>query len=545
MKLRADDPSFILPPGEGPRDAPLGAARGWALRRRQYPAVPAHPGAAAFRVVSPALPKGEGEERRRRTASARYTRAQMRCLLLTAGLIAFPAFAANPDPRGLLPSERPRITNSPACGDSVPAGPLTLPDLVDLALCRNPATAAAWASVRSATAGIGIARGADLPSLSVSVGPTLSRTDSFRNQSFVTQGQSFGTSSNSTDLGSTASLALNYLIFDFGGRRARIDGARAQQAGALASFADTAQTIALNTVTAFNSVEAGRGSVTAAEASVVFARRSFDTARAREVAGVATPADRLQAASSLAQAQLTLTQARGNLRTSEGQLATVVALPPSTRLDLAAPPPLGSSDLLRSNVDSLIADAERLRPDIAAQRAQVTVADANVRAARSDLFPSVGASAQNNLNYANSTNDRNSASVGVTLSIPVFNGYGRTYAVTQAQAQRDRAAALAEQTRQNAGLDVFTNYTALDTAIKSLATARELIAASLAAADIAQGRYKAGVGTFTDLLNAQSQLASARQQLVQADFNVRTSQAQLARAIGGIGAEVDTMRIRR
>ncbi len=467
-------------------------------------------------------------------------------LTVLAILLAGPAFAANPDPRGLIPATRPPIAGGPACGDGVPARALTLPDLVDLALCRNPATAAAWASVRSAAAGVGIARAADLPSLSASIGPTLSRSDSFGGTQFVTgTGQSFGTSSNSTDLGSTASLALNYLIFDFGGRKARIDAARASQASALASFADTAQGVALDTVTAFNSVQANRASVTAAQASIAFAQRSFDTARGREVAGVATPSDRLQARSSLAQAELTLTQAQGNLRTSEGQLATVVSLPPSTRLDLAAPPPLGSSEILKTGVDALIAAAERLRPDIAAQRAQVDVAGANVRAARSDLRPSVGASAQNNLNYADSSNDRNSASIGVTLSIPFFNGYGRTYAVTQAEAQRDRATALAEQTRQSAGLDVFTNYTALDTAIRSLATARVLIDSSAAAADIAQGRYRAGVGTFTDLLNAQSQLASARQQLVQADFNVRTAQARLARSIGGIGAEVDTMRTGR
>lgn len=465
-------------------------------------------------------------------------------LTLLASLIAVPAWARGDDPRGVLPTERPRITNGPACGDGVPAGPLALPDLVDLALCRNPATAAAWASVRSAAAGVGIARAANLPTLSAQIGPSLSRTDFFRNQGFTTGGQTFTSTGSSTDLGSTANLALDWLIFDFGGRRARIDAARAQQQSALASFADTAQGVALDTVTAFNSVNASAASVTAAEASVLFARRSYDTARAREVAGVATPSDRLQAQSSLSQAELTLTQARGNLRTARGQLAVVISLPPSTLLDLAAPPPLGSTDYLRTDVDSLIRDAEKLRPDILAQRAQVDVAAANVRAARSDLRPTLGASAQNNVSYASSINDRNSASAGLTISIPLFNGYARTYQVTQAKAELDRASAVAEQTRQSAGLDVFSNYTALDTAIRSLATARDLIASATAAADIAQGRYKAGVGTFTDLLNAQSSLASARQQLVQAEFDVRNAQAQLARSIGGIGADVNSMRPR-
>ena len=467
-----------------------------------------------------------------------------RRLLYLIAFAAAPAFAQG-DPRGLIPAERPRITSGAACGDSIPAGLLALPDLVDLALCRNPATAAAWASVRSAAAGVGIARAANLPTASVSVGPTLSRTDFFRRDSFSTGGQTFTSTGSATDVAASAGLALDYLIFDFGGRRARIDGARAQQAAALANFADTAQGVALDTVTAFNAVAASRASVTAAEASIVFAKASFDTARAREIAGVATPSDRLQARASLAQAELTLTQAQGNLRTSEGQLSTVISLPPTARLNLAPPPPLPATARLTGDVDALIAEAERLRPDILSQRAQLDAAAAQVRVARSDARPSVGANAQNNVSVLGGSNDRNAASVGVSLSVPLFNGYARRYAVTQAEAERDRSAAVAEQIRQQAGLDVFTNHTALDTAIRSLATARELLTASLAAADIAQGRYRAGVGTFTDLLNAQSQLASARQQLVQADFDVRTRQAQLARAIGGIGAEVDSMRTGR
>ena len=466
-------------------------------------------------------------------------------LLPLVGLLAAPVLAGNAYPRGVIPTERPRVTNGPACGDSVPAGPLALPDLVDLALCRNPATAAAWASVRSAAAGVGIARAANLPTASVSVGPTLSRTDFFRNDSFTTGSQTFTSTSGGTDLGATAGLALDYLIFDFGGRRARIDGARASQAAALANFADTAQGVALDTVTAFNAVVANRASVTAARASIEFARSSFNTARAREVAGVATPSDRLQARSSLAQAELTLTQAEGNLRTSQGQLSTVVSLPPTARLDLAPPPALPATARLTGDVDALIAEAERLRPDILSQRAQLDAAQAQVRVAQSDLRPSVSANANNNVSVLGGNNDRNTASVGVSLNVPLFNGGARRYAVTQAEAERDRAAAIAEQIRQQAGLDVFTQHTALDTAIRSLATARVLVESSIAAADIAQGRYRAGVGTFTDLLNAQSQLASARQQLVQAEFDVRSGQARLARAIGGIGAEVDSMRTGR
>ena len=461
----------------------------------------------------------------------------LRALALIAALtLTLPAAASPADPRGLLGEPRP------ACA-ALPPGPLTLPDLVDLALCNNPATAVAYAASRSAAAQVGIARARDLPTASVSIGPTLSRTDTFGGQQFVTPGgQSFTATSNSTDLGSSASLALDYLIFDFGGRRARIDAARASQRAALAQVADTVQSVALDTVTAYNGLQANLASVTAAQATVAFNRSSFDLADARTRAGVATPADALQARTSLAQAELTLAQARGNARTSGGQLAVAAGLPPTTVLTLAPALPLASADRLARDVTVLIADAERLRPDLAAARANRDSAVAQIRAARSDTRPSVGASAQDSLNYANSSNDRNTASIGLSLSIPLFNGYDRTYRLAAARSEADRQAALLEQARQAAGLDVFTQATALDTQIRVLATARELINSATASADIAQGRFKAGVGTFTDLLNAQSALASARQQLVSADFGVRDAQARLARAIGAIGAAVDDMR---
>ncbi len=457
------------------------------------------------------------------------------CNIVVVSLLAAPA-AARDDPRHLIGAP-------PAACAAVPDTPLTLPDLVDLALCANPATAVAYAAARGAAANVGIARAADLPTVSATVGPTLSRTDYLRDQQFTTAGGfSFGATTHQTDFGGSANLALSYLLFDFGGRAARIDAARSQQAAALAQVADTVQSVALTTINAYNSLQGNLASVTAAQVTVAFNRSSFDLADAKRRAGVSTPADALQARTSLAQAELTLAQAEGNARTAAGQLAVAIGQPPTTVLRLAPAPPLASADVLTRDVTVLISDAERLRPDLAQARANRDAAAADVRAARSDRRPSVSATAQDNLGYADSSTDSNRGSIGLTLSLPLFDGYGRTYRVAQARAEVDRQAALLEQTRQQAGLDVYTQATALRTAIVVLATARDLINSATASADIAQGRFKAGVGTFTDLLNAQSALASARQQLVSADFGVRTAQATLARAVGQIGDAVDGMR---
>ncbi|WP_426166904.1 TolC family protein [Sandarakinorhabdus sp. DWP1-3-1] len=450
---------------------------------------------------------------------------------LLAAAIAAPAIpVTHDDPRGLIPVTRPPVSGGQAACGEVPARPLTLPDLVDIALCRNPQTAVAWAGVRGAAAGIGIARSAYLPTIDLAIGPTLNRID--------TNG-GFGDGSS---VNSGANLAVNYLLFDGGGRAARVASATARQRSALAQYADAAQGVVLDTVAAYNGLLANRAVETANIANVAFARQSRDLAAARRNAGVATSADRLQAETSLSQAELQLIQTRGNLETSAAQLAVTIGLPPQARLDLAAPAPLATGQLLQSGADALIADAERLRPDLVAARANVAGAEADVRAQLSAGRPSVGVSASNNLSATDTRFNSNSGNIGLTLSIPIFSGFNQRYSIASARAEAERQAALAEQTRQQAGLSVYTNFVSLRVALASLETARVLIASATESANLAQGRYRAGVGLFADLLNAQSALASARQQLVQSEFNVRNANANLARAIGGIGEAIDAER---
>lgn len=455
--------------------------------------------------------------------------------LLTLVLLAAPAAAAErDDPKGLLPAARPGLGTAPVqCGE-VPGRPLTLPDLIDLALCRNPATAISWAGVRGAAANVGIAQADNYPQINFSGGPEYSWIYYLKDQP--------GGGRTADSLNSTASLAISYLLWDFGGRAARIDAAKASQRAALANFADSAQGVAFNTIIAYNALIASRASVSAAEASLAFAKSSLDFARGRERSGVATPADTLQAATNAAQAELALVQRQGDARVAAGQLAVAVGLSPQTVLVLAPLAPLGQTDLLRADVAALIDEAERLRPDLAAARANQDAAAANVAAARANRRPTISAQASSGGSYAATQRDSITSAVGLSINVPLFSGYARTYQVAAARAQLEQAAAQTEQIRQGAGLDVWTSYADLDTQLKALTSARTAIESATASANLAQGRYKAGVGTFNDLLNAQSALATARQQLVAAEFGVRNAQAQLAQSIGSIGAAVDEMR---
>lgn len=466
--------------------------------------------------------------------------------LLLAGspLAAAPWLAAPPhedaqvDPRHIIPHTPPMLSaRTPVCSDAAPTVPVDLPALIDIALCRNPVTAVSWAAARGAAANTGVARGNYYPQVTVGFGPQINRNRYF-NPNYS------GGSRTTTSLNSTANLAIDYLLFDFGGRRAGVDAAQANERAALANFADTAQAVVIQTITAYNAVQAGVAAEAAAAANVTYLRTSLDSARARQRAGVTTSADSLQAETAYEQARFTLVQAQGNTQTSRGQLAVTVGLLPQTPLTLAPSPPLPSAQLLAQDVGGLIDEAQRLRPDIAAARAQSAVAEANLRSARAAGRPTISTNASTGASYANTQRDSITTSAGISLSIPLFTGYKLAYQVSAAQAALDQANAQTAVTQQDAALNVWTNYTALDTQIRSLASARALVASAQASADLAQGRFKAGVGTITDTLNAASALATARQQLVASEYGVRNAQAQLARSIGTIGEAVDEMRTR-
>ncbi len=456
---------------------------------------------------------------------------------LLAMLLAQTAHAQAPgpaDPRGLIPGSQPF-----AAGRCTPqAAPLTLDAAVDIALCRNPRTAVAWAAAQAGAAQAGAARGALLPQVDVGIGPTLNRSQSFGGTGFVDSGGQFigGGASTITNTTTSARLGLSWLILDGGGRAGRIAAADANAAALRAQFDDATLAVVLEVVSAWNLLVANRAIEQANIANLEFARQSRDLAAARREAGVATSADRLQGETQAAQAELTLTQTRGNVASAAARLAVAMGLPPATVLALADLPPLAEAGALRGDAEALIAEAERLRPDLRAARLQLEAAEANVAVARSLGRPSVALQASNSLSALDTTIDRNLSSAGITLSIPLFSGWNTRYQIAQARAQQAQQAASLEQVRQTAGLAVYQGFVGFENALASLVPARVLVTSATESAALAQGRYRAGTGTYADLLNAQNALASARQQLVQAEFNTRTAQAELARAVGDMDA---------
>ena len=84
--------------------------------------------------------------------------------------------------------------------------------------------------------------------------------------------------------------------------------------------------------------------------------------------------------------------------------------------------------------------------------------------------------------------------LNIGLKIPLFSGFSRAYDQQRAEAQARSANAQVENVRQQVVLEVFSSYYAMQTAARRVATADDLLASASQSAEVALGRYKAGVG---------------------------------------------------
>ena len=398
------------------------------------------------------------------------------------------------------------------CEDAMPQGALNLTDVVNLALCNNPQTRQVWASSRVQAAQVGVSRGSYLPGVSLSA-------------------------SGNRDLPGTnqrsVGLTLSYLLFDFGSRAANLENARQLLAAASATQDSTVQAVFLLAVQAFYQTQATQAALDAALESERAAKESFAAAEARYLAGSATPADKLQAQTAYSQATLNRITADGNLKKTRGGLANIIGLDANLNVALADTNAQAIPASFDGDVNALIELAKRLRPDLIAAAAQVKAAEASADAARAASKPSISLTASTiQTNGAGITS--NGSSVGINLSVPLFSGFAPTYRIRAAEAQVEASQAQMERVRLQVALDVWNAYQNLITATQSLRTTADLLNSAEQSERVALGRYQAGVGSILDVLNAQSALASARQQRIQSTFDWNVSRATLAQAMGNL-----------
>lgn len=418
--------------------------------------------------------------------------------------------------------------------------PLALEEAILQAICAHPKARQAWANARAQAAAVGVAQAAYLPVLNATAGVDRDTRSTTYDYSAFGLGSQSQSRQSSTRYGI---LNLSWVLFDFGKRGAGLRQARELLAAANATQDDTLQAVFFSTAQAYYAVRDAQASIDAAQQTEKIAHESLAAARARHDAGAGTLSDQLQAQTTYRRAVLDRVSAEGNARTAAGVLAVSMGRDANTSVQIITAEPVSDDDAIAAGIDALIDEAKMRQPKLAAARARLAAARANVEAVRAQGRPMIsiaGSFMQNDPSIQRQADSvpisrSHGGRIGIQLQIPLFEGFASGYRVTHAQSQADAQEAELRDTELQVSLDVWKSYQALQADAINLTTSKDLLDDAQHALDIARGRYKEGVGTFVELLNAQTALADAQKQRVLAVSKWRTARLSLAASLGRLG----------
>ncbi|MCZ8293032.1 MAG: efflux transporter outer membrane subunit [Hylemonella sp.] len=397
--------------------------------------------------------------------------------------------------------------------------------LIKLALEHNRDLRIATARVAEAQALYGIQRADRLPT--VNVGASLARSRTPADLS----------STGAAVIGQRAdvNVGLSSFELDFWGRVASLSDA------AKASYLATEQAERSFRLTLVSSVADGYLSLSEAQERLMLAQSSLETrAQTRELvdrrrqAGLAGDLDYLQADAAFEGARAEVAALLRQQSAARNYLRALVGTEPK---DLPAGKALAEQGIALDQQADVPSQVLVRRPDVLAAEQRLLAANANIGAARAAFFPrialtaSAGTASREIEGLFKSGSD--AWSFTPSISLPIFD-YGRNSSnLDLATVRKNIAVADYERTVQQAFREVADLLVARDQLAEQLKAVEAQERSQQRAADIAQARYRQGVGSFLEVLDAQRQLFTVQQSLIQVRRTMWSAAAQLYKALGG------------
>jgi outer membrane protein len=227
-------------------------------------------------------------------------------------------------------------------------------------------------------------------------------------------------------------------------------------------------------------------------------------------------------------------RAESELRLSQKRLASFIGMDLNEAIVLLEAQ--GDTSLVQLPPLAVLTDtAMSNRPDVRQSEHLTSMARKAIKVAKGGFYPSVDAVStyawqSQSDRFTMKDNESQSWSVGISVSMPLFNG-GSTFGdVKQRKAEYEETRLAAAQLKDNIRLEVEQAYDQILQAKKALDIQGETIAQAEEGLKIANLRYETGVGTQLEVLSAQTALTQARQAAAEATFSFRQAHSQLTKA---------------
>ena len=481
---------------------------------------------AAFAALGAlaALVRGRERQPRSKESPVPARSHKLRALAL-ATCVALGVTAGAQAQSGAMIEPRPPM---PTVGDSTMLYPLlSLGEVVQRALAVSPIVASVTGGVQIAQSYKRVASGAYLPTVIATSAATRANATQTQAGSGVSAGVASPTSSR------TFGLAAAVDLFTGGRREANEALARADLSAAGSTLVSARFVVILSAQQGFYEVIRATDLVRVARAGLAEAEQLLRFTTAMFRAGTVTRSDLLRAQLQSTTMQEHLLAATDTMVAASYALGWIVGVDgavgvrPDSASEAIRPLALDDSAIVR-----LAADAS---PSVAVAEDVAAATKAALRAARTQYFPTISASAGKN--WANSSTVVTGAArpgwtVAVGTSFPVFNGFQREDAVERAEVAAYVARVTMSDTRRSARASAAQLLGALNTTTAGIVLGAEAIRSAREDLRVQTARYRAGISTILDVLTSEGALLQAEYSLAQTQHRYHITRAALEALVG-------------
>ncbi len=327
-----------------------------------------------------------------------------------------------------------------------------------------------------------------------------------------------------------ASANASQLIWDFGQTSRKRDAAQASADAVLDTERAEALTIDLNLRSAFYTASTARSAVDVARETLSNQNKHLEQIQSFVDLGRNPTIDLLQARVDQANAEVLLINAQNDYATARAVLNQAMGVEADIGYDveptISAPVPGETSTL-----DTLLDEALKARPEIASLQQQLRAQTMTNKSVYGRYWPSLQAQASGT--YSGLDLDRLTwlVSAGLGLSWTLYDGGQTRATLREGDANVAVLAAQIDSIRLQIRVDVEQARLAVAATKASLGAADRSLTNARARLDLAELRYRTGVGSIIELSDAQLASTTAAFQKLQAQLKLDTARAQLTKAL--------------
>ena len=353
-------------------------------------------------------------------------------------------------------------------------------------------------------------------------------------------GQSFnqtaGSLVNRTSQTLNAGLTSGVTLFNGFQNLSLLKQARFGESASASDLARARQTVVFTVASNFLSLVTLQEQQGVQEGNLVAQQQQLQQVLLFVKAGRNSIADQYSQEAAVATAQSGVVSARRAVELAKVDLIQTLQLDPMQTYDFAAPAVDSTRTAVPLTLDGLMAGAFNDRSDLTAAKIRVDAANEALKSSSSTRWPSISLSAGYNTAYTSLTdasfstqlNQRKGGSLGLSLSVPLFDRGASKVASQQASISLSNARLVNDRQRQTVALEVRRAFLDYQSAVDQLVAARAQQRSADLALSAVQERYRVGAATLTEVSVSRAAQVSAASALVNARYTLIFQQSLMS-----------------